>query len=211
VAPTRHAGSSPAFRTTHSNSPYFIDYCPFPSICSKQLTFSFHLSRFVTDFSVLIAAFEPAPRGNRARGCEFPVERVNKMSRAIAAVLLMCVLAASAYAGGIKSETLTAYSNGSSIVVRWVSDDEQGLQGYKIERRADGRGSFVQLTDSYIVPRGNGSSYEFVDNSVFRVTDSYYVYCVTAVGSASEPCYVTVRHSTRGVRRTWGSIKAMFR
>jgi hypothetical protein len=133
------------------------------------------------------------------------------MSRAIAAVLTLCVVAAVAYAGGIKSETLTAYSNGSSIVVRWVSDDEQGVQGYKIERRANGTGSFVQLTDSYIATKGNGASYEFVDNTVFRVTDSYYVYCITAVGSNSDPCYVTVRHSTSGVRRTWGSIKAMFR
>jgi len=133
------------------------------------------------------------------------------MSRVCAVVLLACALVASAYAGGIKSETVTAYSNGSTIVIRWVSDDEQGVQGYKIERRANGAGSFVLLTDSYIMPRGNGSSYEFVDNSVFRTTDSYYVYCITAVGSNSDPCYVTVRHTTSGVRRTWGSIKAMFR
>jgi hypothetical protein len=133
------------------------------------------------------------------------------MSRASAVVLLACVLAVAAYAGGIKSETVTAYSNGSNIVLRWVSDDEQGVQGYKIERRANGTGSFVLLTDSYLAPRGSGSSYEFVDNSVFRTTDSYYVYCITAVGSSSDPCYVTVRHITNGVRRTWGSIKAMFR
>jgi hypothetical protein len=133
------------------------------------------------------------------------------MSRALAAAVLTCAMAAFAYAAGIKSETLTAYSNGSSIVVRWVSDDEQGIVGYKIERRANGTGSFVQLTDSYLSPRGNGAAYEFVDNSVFRVTDSYYVYCVTAIGSNSDPCFVTVRHTTSGVRRTWGSIKAMFR
>ena len=131
------------------------------------------------------------------------------MRRAIAVVLFISVLCACAYAGGIKEGSLSANSNGSSITVRWVSDDEQGVIEFRIERRAGGNGSFVELTE--IPVRGSGSNYEYVDNFVFRASDSYYQYRVTAIGSNAEPWYVTAIHNTSGVKRTWGSIKAMFR
>jgi hypothetical protein len=126
-------------------------------------------------------------------------------------VLFISVLAATAVAGGIKDGSLSAYSNGSSIVVRWISDDEHDLRGYMVERRAGVDGPFVQLTDPYLAPRGSGVSYEYIDNSVFRVTDNFYQYRITAVGSGLT-YYVIVDHHVSSVyRRTWGSIKAMFR
>jgi hypothetical protein len=114
------------------------------------------------------------------------------------------------FAGGIKDGTLSAFSNSSGIVVRWISDDEQDVRGYKIERRAGADGVFMQLTDPYIACKGGGSTYEFVDNTAFRVTDNLYQYRVTTVGNGTT-YYVTVTHNISSVRRTWGSIKAMFR
>jgi len=131
------------------------------------------------------------------------------MGRAIAVLLFTSVVCACAFASGIKEGSLSANSNGSSITVRWVSDNESGVIEFRIERRAGNTGSFVELTE--IPVRGNGSVYEYVDNFVFRTSDNYYVYRVTAVGSNAEPWYVTARHITNGVKRTWGSIKAMFR
>ena len=132
------------------------------------------------------------------------------MSRTLLFVLFISVLVTGAYAGGIKDGTLSAYSNGSSIVVRWISDDEREVRGYIVERRAGADGPFIQLTDPPIASRGNGASYEFLDNAVFRVNDNLYNYRVTCVGN-SEAYYVTVIHTVNSVRRTWGSIKAMFR
>jgi hypothetical protein len=113
-------------------------------------------------------------------------------------------------AGGIKEGSLQAFSNGSGIVVRWISDEEQDVRGYTVERRAGAGGTFMQLTDPYIACKGNGSAYEFVDNTAFRVTDNFYVYRVTAMGNG-KTYDVTVTHNISSVRRTWGSIKAMFR
>lgn len=132
------------------------------------------------------------------------------MSRALLVVLFLSVLVAGAYAGGIKDGTLSAYSNGSSIVVRWISEDEREVRGYMVERRAGVDGPFVQLTDPFLVPRGNGVSYEYIDSSVFRVNDNLYQYRITCVGNGVT-YYVTVNHRVSSVRRTWGSIKAMFR
>ena len=114
------------------------------------------------------------------------------------------------FAGGIKDGSLSAFSNGSGIVVRWISDDEQDVRGYQVERRAGADGAFMQLTDPCIACKGNGSSYEFLDNTAFRVTDNLYQYRVTAIGNGNT-YYVTVTHNISSVKRTWGSIKAMFR
>ena len=114
------------------------------------------------------------------------------------------------FAGGIRDGSLSAFSNGSGIVVRWISDDEQDVRGYKVERRAGADGAFMQLTDPYIACKGGGSAYEFVDNTAFRVSDNLYQYRITAIGNGNT-YYVTVTHNISSVRRTWGSIKAMFR
>lgn len=134
------------------------------------------------------------------------------MGRAIGVVLFIGMMATCAFGGGIKDGSLSGYSNGSGIVVRWVSDNEQGVSMFSVERSAGGTRDFIPLAELSV--RGSGSNYEFVDNSVFRVTDTYYVYRIKALDgsqSAIGSWDVTVRHTTNSVRRTWGSIKAMFR
>ena len=130
----------------------------------------------------------------------------------LAPVVVLLLLSASlALGGAIRDGSLSAYSNGSTITVRWVSEDETTTTGFIVERKAGFDGVFIPLTEVAIAPRGSGASYEFVDNTAFRATGSFYVYRITAVGSGLAPYEVSVRHSVSGVRRTWGSIKAMFR
>ncbi len=127
-------------------------------------------------------------------------------------VVLLLLSVSVALSGGIRDGSLSAYSNGSSIVLRWVSEDETNITGYVIERKAGIEGTFIRLTDSPIASKGSGASYEFTDITVYRTTGSFYQYRITAVGSGLDPYYVSVTHTVNGVmRRTWGSIKAMFR
>lgn len=128
---------------------------------------------------------------------------------------LAFALAASLAIGGpINPQSLRASSNGTNIIVQWTSDDEAGVSGYTIERKSGSDGVFVMLTVSPILPEGSGHSYTFTDNSAFRVTDNVYQYRLTALyndGRAPAQYLVTVTHNVSAVRRTWGSIKAMFR
>lgn len=126
-------------------------------------------------------------------------------------VVLFLVSASVALSGGIRDGSLSAYSNGSTVTIRWVSEDETNVTGYIIERKYGGGDNWIRITDTPIPPKGPGSSYEFIDNTAFRTTDNIYTYQITAVGSGSLPYLVSVDHKTTGVRRTWGSIKAMFR
>ncbi len=134
------------------------------------------------------------------------------VSRTLAPFVVLFLLSATvALSGGIRDGSLSAYSNGTTITLRWVSEDETNTTGYVIERKSGVDGAFIRLTDSPISPKGNGASYEFVDNTAFRTTGSFYQYRITAAGSGLDAYYVSVNHQVNGVRRTWGSIKAMFR
>ena len=107
----------------------------------------------------------------------------------------------------------TARSDGSSITVHWDSDDETGIVSWEIAREVGWGGTYVVLTPSYKA-KGSNQPYDFVDETAFRTTGTFYKYRITAVYSScarSDPYEIGVSHTVSSVRRTWGSIKAMFR
>ncbi|MFN0157697.1 MAG: hypothetical protein ACKVRP_06445 [Bacteroidota bacterium] len=128
-------------------------------------------------------------------------------------VLATLFLLTTAIAAPIVDGSLSAISDGTSITIRWRSEDETDVARYEIERKAGVNGQFIPLVA--ISLRGNSSAYEYVDDSAFRITESIYQYQVKVVfANGAAPIYygpITVRHDVSSVNRTWGSIKAMFR
>ncbi len=125
-------------------------------------------------------------------------------------VALLAVTVA-AFAAVIKDRP-TASSNGSDIVIRWNTESEAGVQHFVVVRRAGTEGDFIPVTT--ITPRGDRSSYEYVDRSVFKATATVFQYRIRVLNGqtpAPETEIVTVSHVSSTARRTWGSIKAMFR
>ncbi len=118
-----------------------------------------------------------------------------------------------AFAGVLRDGTFSAVSNGTNITLHWISDDESGVMHYELERKAGINGQFLTLAP--VVLRGNNIVYEYVDDSAFRITESVYQYQLKVVfTNGAAPVYygpITVRHDVSSVRKTWGSIKAMFR
>ncbi len=127
-------------------------------------------------------------------------------------VVGMLVVFATAYAIVIKDKPI-AYSNGNDIVVRWTSIDETGVQQFDILRRAGTTGDFTVI-NSVEQLKGNNSTYEYIDKSVFKVTSGIYQYKIRVINGQNpspETELVTVSHVSSAAKRTWGSIKAMFR
>ena len=118
-----------------------------------------------------------------------------------------------AFAGVIRDGSLIGISNGSVIIVRWYSEDESGVNKVELERASGTDGQFILLND--IPLRGNNQAYEYIDDSAFRVTEALYRYRLkVSFANGNPPVYygpITIRHDVNSVRRTWGSIKAMFR
>ena len=127
----------------------------------------------------------------------------------VVSIALLCV---SVFAGVIKDGSLRANSDNNYITVSWLSEDETSVANYVLERKAGINGAFVPVTE--FPAKGNNSAYEFVDDNAFRVSESIYKYQVKVVFSNGQaPVFygpITVSHRTSDVRRTWGSIKAMF-
>ncbi len=132
-------------------------------------------------------------------------------TKLILALVGILVISLVAMAAVIKDRP-TASSNGSDIVIRWNTESEAGVQQFIIVRRAGTDGEFIPVAT--LQPKGDRSSYEYVDRSVFKATASIFQYRVRVENGqtpAPETEIVTVSHVSSTARRTWGSIKAMFR
>jgi hypothetical protein len=126
---------------------------------------------------------------------------------------LIFFMASFSLSGAIRDGSFAARSDGSTITLQWVSEDENGVLRFEIERKAGVNGQFFSLVQ--IPLRGNNASYVYIDDSAFlRATESVYQYRINVVYANGSSVYygpITVTHSVSSVRRTWGSIKAMFR
>ncbi|HTP80541.1 MAG TPA: hypothetical protein VMM57_09075 [Bacteroidota bacterium] len=118
----------------------------------------------------------------------------------------------SLFLGVIIKDKPTAYSNGSDIVIHWTSADETGVLRYDILRRAGTTGDFLAIVS--VDRKGDNSTYEYIDRSVFKADSHIYQYIIRIENGENPPPEtepLTVSHLSSAARSTWGSIKAMFR
>ena len=125
-------------------------------------------------------------------------------------ILIVLFTIAALYAGTFL-EYFHGRSEGDDIRLEWKTREEVDLQNFKIERKTP-QNSFVEIAT--IQPKGNNSYYSYLDQSAYKASDLIFVYRLKIVDTNGQTSYsneVTVSHSVSGVKRTWGSIKAMFR
>lgn len=114
--------------------------------------------------------------------------------------------------GGAFLDFFQGRSDGSNIQLEWKTRAESNIQSFEVQRRAGWQGEF--LTVAVVEAKGPNSYYEYLDRSAYKQTDNVYVYRLRIVeqgGPASYSSEVAISHSVNSVKRTWGSIKAMFR
>ena len=103
-------------------------------------------------------------------------------------------------------------SEGEDIRLEWKTGEESNLQNFSIERKTP-QSSFAEITT--VQPKGSNSYYTYLDKSAYKANNSMvFVYRLKIVdigGQVSYSAEITVSHNVSGVKRTWGSIKAMFR
>ncbi|MEJ2242276.1 MAG: hypothetical protein P8Y18_09050 [Candidatus Bathyarchaeota archaeon] len=126
-------------------------------------------------------------------------------------VILIVLFTIAALYAGTFLEYFHGRSEGDDIRLEWKTREEVDLQNFKIERKTP-QNSFVEIAT--IQPKGNNSYYTYLDQSAYKASDLIFVYRLKIVDTNGQTSYsneVTVSHSVSGVKRTWGSIKAMFR
>lgn len=124
---------------------------------------------------------------------------------------IIILLAVTVIYAGAFLEYFQGRSEGEDIKLEWKTGEEVNLQDFKIERKTP-QNSFVEI--GTVQPKGSNSYYSYLDQSAYKMSGLIFIYRLKIVdtnGQASYSGEVTVSHNVSGVKRTWGSIKAMFR
>ena len=115
------------------------------------------------------------------------------------------------YAGAI-IQSFEIESDNGNIILSWQSSTEQNVRQYEILRGPDKD----RLTLIASIPaKGDNSLYTYIDENAYKTSDSFYAYGLVIRdndGSKSEIMHTRILHeNVSSVKRTWGSIKALFR
>ncbi|MCF8355597.1 MAG: hypothetical protein K9H48_14185 [Melioribacteraceae bacterium] len=124
--------------------------------------------------------------------------------------ILLCIT--TIFAGAFLS-LFTARSEGEDIILNWQTGEENNVDYFAVERKAI-NSEFTEIAK--LDAKGDNSYYTYIDESAYKTTDVLYIYRIKIVDLNSEvpPTYskeVSVSHSVSSVKKTWGSIKALFR
>ena len=112
---------------------------------------------------------------------------------------------------GVYYSDFSIVSDTENVILSWHTNLEENLKETSIERKVV-NGSFSDVGS--VLAKGDNSSYTFTDENAFKVEDGLYVYRLkfnNSDGSSSYSSEQTVTHLTSVTKKTWGSIKALFR
>lgn len=132
------------------------------------------------------------------------------MKMKTSSIIITLLLIATVYAGAF-IDYFHARSEGDDVRLEWKTSDETDLQKFVIERKTP-QSSYLEV--AAITPAGNNSFYSYLDQNAYKTSDIVFIYRLKIVDNDGTVSYfneTTVSHSLSGVKRTWGSIKAMFR
>ena len=132
------------------------------------------------------------------------------MKRTTLWLFLILTLISTAFAGAFL-DFFHVRSENDNVVIEWKTSQENNIDRFVIERRSP-QGVFIELES--IKPTGSNSFYKFTDEGAYKTNDLLFVYRLKIVDTNGTVTYssdASISLSISGVKRTWGSIKAMFR
>jgi capsular polysaccharide biosynthesis protein len=127
-------------------------------------------------------------------------------------LIILLVILSSLVSAQISVPQITGVSPQSdgTILINWTIGSENGVVYYEIYRSTDINGTFSLIGNAQ-----KGTLYFIDKTDLFKTTSRYFCYKVTAVGSSdsrtSNIMGVSYSSTSSAAKRTWGSIKAMFR
>lgn len=133
------------------------------------------------------------------------------MNRLLASILILLVFLVGTALANVVFSRFDARTEGNDIVVSWQASVETDVREYVLERKTLFDAQFVEM--ARFEPHGTNSLYTYRDARVFKVQSeqvSYRLRIISSDNSFVVTDAVTVDYTPTAVRRTWGSIKAMF-
>ena len=104
---------------------------------------------------------------------------------------------------------------GSDLVIAWEAELEENVKAYEVQRRSSfSNGKFVVAKE--YEPLGINLQYLYTDDQVFKSASDaqdmidYQLVVVYQSGARQIVASKSINYTSTALRRTWGSIKAMF-
>ncbi len=101
--------------------------------------------------------------------------------------------------------SVTGSSDGVDVTIKWSTSEESNTVGDQFEIRRNG------TSIGFVPAKGSPSAYTYLDQDVFKTSATATTYNYQIFLDGTQFAAVSVNHSTSSVKRTWGSLKAMFR
>ncbi len=146
------------------------------------------------------------------RALSFGSHRQDLFVRRIPLFLSVLVLTAASFGYGVKLEYFQIVPEGRDFVVKWQMETEDEVREYELTRRTPySNQQFVKV--QALSAHGTGVPYEFRDDQVYKSASDQLDYRLEVVyqnGLREVVLTQSVNYTSTAIRRTWGSIKAMF-
>ena len=126
-------------------------------------------------------------------------------------VLLLVVGGASLSAFTVKLKYFKVERQNNDFVLSWEAEQEDDVRSYELYRKTSYTATFSVIKT--LTPHGIGKAYTFKDDEVYKVTSEQVDYRLEVVftnGLRQQVAQEQLNYQATALRRTWGSIKAMF-
>lgn len=114
--------------------------------------------------------------------------------------------------GGARLNFFKVEADGRDFMVTWQMDLEEEVREYELMRRTPySNDQFVKVFA--IAAHGTGKAYTFRDRQVYKMGSDLLDYRLEVVYTSGVREIITaksINYTSTAVRRTWGSLKAMF-
>ncbi len=134
------------------------------------------------------------------------------MYRLASSIVFLLVFMVGVVLASVVFSRFDARTEGNDIVVSWEASIETDIREYILERRTIFDTQFLEMVR--VEAHGPNSLYTYRDVRVFKVQAEQVSYRLRMIDDKGSLAGVTdpiaVDYTPTAVRRTWGSIKAMF-
>ena len=130
------------------------------------------------------------------------------------ALLMMLVLllaGAGLWSSSVKLSYFNVDRQGNSFVIAWNAELETDVRTYELYRKTAYAAAFSSIES--MAAHGVGKEYQFKDDQVYKAASEQVDYRLEVVfnnGVRQQIAEKKVNYTPTAIRRTWGSIKAMF-
>ena len=132
--------------------------------------------------------------------------------RTLSLLILIVVLAGAGFgASNVTLDYFNVERQGNEFSITWKAQTEEDVRNYELFRKTSYAASFSVIET--FNAHGPGKEYQFKDDQVYKAASEQVDYRLEVVfnnGVRQQLAEKKVNYTPTAIRRTWGSIKAMF-